>query len=91
MRIAPTALTLSFALVACARPPTPIAATTTAPPAPPEEVPDATAATIRVAPEQPIRKFDKRLLLGTNIAIWHRRETFNDPRVHEQFDRPPSG
>jgi hypothetical protein len=91
MRIAPVALTLSFALVACPRPPAPPAATTTARVAPPSAVPDATAVTIRVNPALPIRKFDKRLLLGTNIAIWHRRETFADARVQEQFGQTAIG
>ena len=38
-----------------------------------------------------MRNFDKRLLLGTNIAIWHHPETFNDPRVKAYFEQASIG
>jgi hypothetical protein len=42
-------------------------------------------ATIEVDRSRVLRKFDKRLLLGSNIAIWHQAKTFEDPKVSEAF------
>jgi hypothetical protein len=40
-------------------------------------------ASIRVHPGKIVRTFDKRRLLGSNVAIWHRPATFADPRVRK--------
>src|SRR5688572_24267081 len=42
-------------------------------------------ATIEVDRGSVLRKFDKRLLLGSNIAIWHQSSTFEDPEVRKAF------
>lgn len=42
-------------------------------------------ATIEVDRGSVLRKFDKRLLLGSNIAIWHQSSTFEDPDVRKAF------
>src|SRR5262245_8697457 len=45
----------------------------------------AARATIDVARGATLRKFDKRLLVGSNIAIWHQASTFQNPSVVQAF------
>jgi hypothetical protein len=43
------------------------------------------AATITIDTDRALRTFDKRLFLGTNIAVWNPASVFEDPRIERAF------